>query len=346
MSDIEQNLYEKIKQDLCRKIFNGIYEEGDRIPAERILSQELGISRVTLRKSLQLLEEEQIISRVQGSGTKVSLHYGARSGRMDIITVVASAQNEFFSEFLCEFERQADFRNCLVLYKQKPPGVSIEDCLFQLYEKNIRNVVLWTENMRLRPEKMKILKGLGLNIVLFDSVMKTNYADSVCLDNQDAIARLNQCLQEAGCDKVGYIGWNQMEIGSIKEREAVFRMVHPMGSVQHLSYIYHNCLSQVPEEQIREILNQIAACDGVIYAVGELGLAFESYARKYKMHHRAAMIGVLPGGEELGIEMIAQDFEEMSKEILDCLQKQNTKDSCWQPKQYEIKGRKKERVVH
>ena len=81
-------------------IYDDIYQDGDLIPPERKLSEKLGVSRVTVRKALKLLEEEHIIERVQGSGTRVALQYGARGGSMDIITLVAPAQNAFFSRFI------------------------------------------------------------------------------------------------------------------------------------------------------------------------------------------------------------------------------------------------------
>ena len=78
-------------------IYEDIYQDGELIPPERRLSEELGVSRVTVRRALKLLEEEHIIERIQGSGTRVALEYGAREGSMDIITLVAPAQNAFFS---------------------------------------------------------------------------------------------------------------------------------------------------------------------------------------------------------------------------------------------------------
>lgn len=92
----EKSLYRDVKNKICRMIYKDIYKDGENIPSERKLAENLGVSRVTVRKALKLLEEEHIIERIQGSGTRVALKYGARTGRMDIITLVAPAQNTFF----------------------------------------------------------------------------------------------------------------------------------------------------------------------------------------------------------------------------------------------------------
>ncbi|MBA0168614.1 MULTISPECIES: GntR family transcriptional regulator [Pectobacterium] len=50
---------------------------GQFLPAERLIAQQLGLSRVTVSRSLSLLEEKGLIVRQQGVGTRVAqrLHY-------------------------------------------------------------------------------------------------------------------------------------------------------------------------------------------------------------------------------------------------------------------------------
>lgn len=337
--DFEQdNLYQKVKCYICKKIFDETYREGDLIPPERKLSEELGVSRVTIRKALKLLEEERIIERTQGSGTRISLHYGPRQGNMEIITLVAQAQNEFFSKFIDAFQTKANELDSLVLYKQKPNDVSLEKCLFQIYEKGIRNIVLWLEDMQLEERTLQKLRGLGMSIVLFDTVDGGQYVDAVCLDNYNAVERLHRHLKKKGCKKIGYIGWDEINIGGLGVREEVFRQLEQKGKVVHISYHYHNRLQELTDKTIRETLDFMADCDSVIYAVGELGIVFERYAKAIGIHHVAGMVGAMPGGEELGIYMVAQDFPHMAEQIFKCLLKQNQADSGWKAATYKIKG--------
>jgi len=64
--------YQKAAQRLRAKILKGIFPPGARLPTERDLCGLLGISRITVRQALDLLEEEKLILRRQGSGTYVS----------------------------------------------------------------------------------------------------------------------------------------------------------------------------------------------------------------------------------------------------------------------------------
>ncbi|CAI1925432.1 GntR family transcriptional regulator [Serratia fonticola] len=49
---------------------------GDFLPPERMLAEALDLSRVTVSKAMKLLEEQALVSRQQGIGTRVAMHIG------------------------------------------------------------------------------------------------------------------------------------------------------------------------------------------------------------------------------------------------------------------------------
>lgn len=64
-------LYLQLKQHLLGKISTGEWKEGDRIPTELKLKNDLGLSRATIRQALTEMEREGFIERRRGSGTTV-----------------------------------------------------------------------------------------------------------------------------------------------------------------------------------------------------------------------------------------------------------------------------------
>lgn len=65
------SLYQQLADSLRDKIYEGKYAFGDKLPSERSLAEKFGISHLTVRKALAILEEEGMLLRVQGKGTFV-----------------------------------------------------------------------------------------------------------------------------------------------------------------------------------------------------------------------------------------------------------------------------------
>jgi GntR family transcriptional regulator len=65
------SLTEQIKLHIKQQILNGEFE-GDRIPSEPELANDLGVSRTTVRDALSRLESEGTIVRKQGMGTFIN----------------------------------------------------------------------------------------------------------------------------------------------------------------------------------------------------------------------------------------------------------------------------------
>jgi len=65
--------YEQLYQLWYQKIMSGEWKAGQRIDPERTLCEEYSVSRITVRETLQLLEQKGLISRTQGKGTFVNV---------------------------------------------------------------------------------------------------------------------------------------------------------------------------------------------------------------------------------------------------------------------------------
>lgn len=65
-------LYQKLAEDLKSQIEDGSLKENEKLPSELELSQEYSVSRITLRKAMEILAEERYIIKHQGLGTFVA----------------------------------------------------------------------------------------------------------------------------------------------------------------------------------------------------------------------------------------------------------------------------------
>ena len=77
-----RRLYRQIADQIAALIEKGEYAAGERLPPERDLAKQLGVSRPSVREALIALEVEGYVEVRVGSGVYVA---GARSGAMEAL---------------------------------------------------------------------------------------------------------------------------------------------------------------------------------------------------------------------------------------------------------------------
>lgn len=70
--DAQMPLYQQMANEIKAQIASGELRQNEQIMTEMELSREFGVSRITVRKALELLVEEDILSKRQGVGAFVT----------------------------------------------------------------------------------------------------------------------------------------------------------------------------------------------------------------------------------------------------------------------------------
>ncbi len=65
-------LYYQLQEELRHTINAGIYKAGEMIPTEKVLELKYGVSRITVRKAIEELAHEGLLTKKQGKGTVVT----------------------------------------------------------------------------------------------------------------------------------------------------------------------------------------------------------------------------------------------------------------------------------
>lgn len=333
----KDRLYRILENKICERIFRGEYADGENLPPERMLAESLGVSRVTVRKALALLEADGIIQRVQGSGNRVALSIAGYPGTTDLIAVLAHAQNVFFSAFIDHFQRTAERSDSLVLFKQVPASEALEASLFKLMQKDIRNAVIWLEDQPVDMEAIRRLRGLGMNMVFFDVVTRSPYADGVLLDNRDAIAVLYAALRKQGAGRIGYIGWNNAAVLSAQERETAASAQTPAPLfIRRIDWRDKNRLGRIAEA-IADEIGTTNSPDALLCGDGEIGVAVRKALLSRGLNTiQVASPDEYPESRALGITVYRQDFEKLAEQTFSCLMAQNR--PGWSASVYPIRG--------
>lgn len=136
-------IVEQVDEILHERIREGIYPAGSRMPSESELSEELGVSRATVRTVLAKLAINGLIIRKQGDGTYVNARVreaNAHSGNLwDLVQLIESNGFEPSIQSLAIEKRSATEKEAMVLALE--PG---EDLLYmrRLFLANGKPVIL------------------------------------------------------------------------------------------------------------------------------------------------------------------------------------------------------------
>ena len=168
-----EHLYQKISSALRQDILSGKYTPGDIIPSENELAARYSTSRVTIRKSLQVLEGEGFIKPSHGKGyfvqqpehTRFTFHFGDGGGQYSMkfqqITIIP-ADRELSKALECEEgtmlvvtrrimeaeKKPIAYDEKFVLYEKGTPSVEMEINYAEfpeLFADKIAPVSIWTD---------------------------------------------------------------------------------------------------------------------------------------------------------------------------------------------------------
>lgn len=72
MAQLKLHAYEQVKAHIKTRITSGMWKPGDAVPSESALMTQFSISRMTVNRALRELALEGMVTRIQGSGTRVA----------------------------------------------------------------------------------------------------------------------------------------------------------------------------------------------------------------------------------------------------------------------------------
>lgn len=339
--------YLDLKNDICQQIYEGAYQNGEKIASERQLALDYNVSRITVRKALEILEEDGLVAKEARNGTRITLNNYGNDTPLDMIALVAPAKNPFFARFIAEFQKCIWEQDALLLYVEAPELIPLEDCLYRLYNKNIRNAVVWPDDQTLNPEKLHRLRSIGMNLVFFDTDDAVSHADCVFLDNEDAVKTLLEHHETSGNAsdiKTLFVGWDNWEISNVRKREAAFRRHKPDGQILNAPWRRDRKVAAEALRQASALAKQIPG-GLVVCETGEIGqqvagqlLADGLLKTNSPQGISLAVIDDFEGSEHYPVTIYNQDLPKTARKIFRQLQAQVEHGREWTPSCWPVKG--------
>lgn len=228
--------YKQIYKDILEKIENGIYQEGDKLPSEKELSEEYFVSRITSKQALELLAIEKRVYRKPGLGTFVMSTQHIKENfattgdekvegnkKRSIGVIMDSFDFAFGCEMLKSIEIACAKQDVLMYLKCTYEDIQKEkEAIGELIEQGVSGLIIMCVQNEIFNDEILRCSLDGFPIVLLDRTMAGVAIPCVTTDNYKAAKELTDKLFDLGHQKICFVSHENHQTPTIKSRFEAF----------------------------------------------------------------------------------------------------------------------------
>ena len=208
-------IYDLLKKDIA----SGIYPEGALMPTESVLSEKFGVSRPTVARAYNKLQEEGIITKKKGMGTVVNLFPEQKEKPRFGLLLPGAGESEIFSiinDRLLKLSEKGHFDCLWEGATASNAGIRrelIENCCNNYIKQNVDGIFFSplervSDADTINREICRKIEEADIPIVLIDrdiySIPSRSNHDLVSLDNFSAGCIMAQHLINSGCSDIHF----------------------------------------------------------------------------------------------------------------------------------------------
>jgi len=204
-SNSSEPLYLQLANLLRSRILNEELHVNDRIEPELELSTKYGLSRGTVREALVLLEEEGLLSRIQGKGTFV-LHKILRDKTNIIGVIMPYLQDQMIVRILLGIETHLQENGYNLILSHSNSDLKLEQKQLERFKnQGAAGIILFPTSLQ---EENELISGIlddDYPLVLVDRRISGRKTDFVGIDNYEGAYKAVESLLEAGHQSIACI---------------------------------------------------------------------------------------------------------------------------------------------
>ena len=209
-TDEIMSLAHRLAGELREKIRKGIYSFGQKLPVERELIRQTGLSRGTVRKALGILEAERLIVRQHGRGAFVAdpLHAQSQLPGTSLVAMMVFEREYYFETVI----QSASFHAAEQGYVMATGTNSTPELEFQHINAFINigvDGVIMTPREQTSYVNYQRLIEKNIPVVFMDNILPECEEDCVIVNNYRGTSLAVKHLARLGHRRIAYIGHNQ-----------------------------------------------------------------------------------------------------------------------------------------
>ncbi len=240
MEQMNNNLpkYIQLKNEIESKINQGKYKPGDKLPTEHELSEEFNISRHTVRKAMDILLNEGLLSRKPGVGTFLSKNTKKPSKIIGFVSL--SVHDYIFSNIFHGIESVLHSRGYQLLLASSQSDQSREkDILKELIRKNVDGLIIEPAHSAINYPNISLLERFVNNdipVVMLDSKFENNNFHYVGVDDIKGGYLATRALIELGHNRIALV-YSRVHLPLIDRFKGFKKALEEEGLPIYLNYV-------------------------------------------------------------------------------------------------------------
>lgn len=239
-------MYKKIYEDLLNGIKEGTYPPGGRLPSEKELIDIYQVSRITVKKALEILAYRGCILRKPGKGSFVVFEDNLEKAlqREDIMQadeipdenepevpanqMIGVIFDSFSISFGCELLKGVEYecrkRGFLMLFRCTYGSKEAENCaIHEMIQNGAKGLIIMCSQREVYNETVLELYMNKFPLILLDREMAGISLPVVTTDNYKASCELVTKLIEEGHKKICFVFHSYLNTTTVKERYNGYR---------------------------------------------------------------------------------------------------------------------------
>ncbi|MGE7612808.1 substrate-binding domain-containing protein [Paenibacillus sp. NPDC101420] len=226
-------LYIQTANHIMEEIRKRRLQSHDLVPSEGEIAKLYGVSRMTAKLALQILEKKGIVYRHARRGTFISADYQhTHSGEQMLekvieekkpirrIALVIPNMDDYIGRIITSVEKEAREANCHLLIRMTGDKEDESICLQELYDDQVEGIILYPRGSMQCSEKVLELSLLNYPLVIIDRIFREVQIDCVYHDHYQGAYKTTQYLIEKGHQEIGYLS---MAFDGVTSREDRYR---------------------------------------------------------------------------------------------------------------------------
>ena len=229
----KEHLYEQIADEIRTGIIQNKYIPGQQLPSELVLAKNYSVSRITSRKAIDLLVEQNLVRRARGSGTFVvdTLPSVALNNSRDpLISFILPFDNssgtliELIDALSEDLSKQGFF---VSIHNSHWDYSKERELLLNILDSNVDGLVLFPISSRRNLDVICQLSVSTLPFVVLDTCYDNLSVNCVSSNNIAGAEEVTKYMIKQGHKKMAFISYDYLDFNTtLRDRYLGFCKAH------------------------------------------------------------------------------------------------------------------------